>query len=365
MFGIDPNKYAPQAGYDYETFKQQTALTQRQGGGGGRPLFAVQMHLVDNEPNYIRLIPGQYANQVYDRAAKQIREVQLPWLERVIHRKQLGNRRSMEFVCSGGPVGVTRELRSPCHGCDTHYQEKEAADAAKNAGRQQPPQTMSRTPVKILSALDRGLYVKAPVIDWKTYQPRVNKDGKSFEDVYRVSLQRTQWLRTSGFVKEEIVGHAAPLVLMYELWKTLSGYAEKSIAASCRSCGGHATVVTRGYQCPSCGQPHIDIAQLGRHLIEPEIVRFTSGHIPCRHCGTVAPPKAFYYCNQCPNPSPATIFDVWLVITPLKGDGEKDKRSYQLQHHLAPVDQELAHKAVALDLLKDFKPTPLDQQVSA
>lgn len=270
-------------------------------------------------------------------------------------------RNKQRVNCSAGPLVHQWARSEPCHACTIYRLDSRAKGEHKRSGAPgEYKRKISLSDKYAVTLWDYGPFMKVPVLDRATQQPRLNRDGVPYYNWAPISEHSPQAQQQRDDVKW---GMRWPFVMNQFTRGQFMEYNNVHCAPHCASCSqGHIVPVSRN--CIKCGGTLFDYAST---TLSPEqITKYEEELQECPHCRHKGYTLEVVRCTACNNPRRSTIFDVDVQIS-FVSQGENKGKSITWGQKSLPrpiqLDAETAKKAVALPLEKMFAPHTLEEQV--
>jgi hypothetical protein len=319
------------------------------GGGGSLPSFIDQFKPSKDEPDLIRIIPGQYEFEAaVGTNASDVRIVKrteqfYPYVDHYNAVLKKG------CICSAGILGSFKGKAEPCRACDQFWAEKVA-----NRGTQKQP-VMKRSDKYSFTVLHYAPYAFVEQTDYKTGAIRTNEQtGEPYMG----------WVRVHEYERAKFAGREMreAHVLHWDIgWGHYSTLLEinDQIGKSCRTCGGRNTIQMEAWTCtaPGCGEALIE---KGTTYKPAEIKELTQNDVRCAHCQQVMRLKEHVSCTQCGSGRRADITNVDINV---KRQEEDSKLLITEWSNPGPIDARFTDIAKPMDLKRFFTPTPVEEQI--
>lgn len=362
-FGKNPDQLANIPAWGGNALQHAKALARRDipqtGGGGGKgmPYWKSLFILPDTHSTIVRLIPGDYEQQVsYDR--------QSIVTQRLTHVRFIEHHNGRRgCICSGGPLWNVRSSRLECPSCEQFWEDvvaKSEWKKAKKAGNfyQEPPQRMSATKRFAYNTWDYGLYYEIPDLD-ANRQVRMNpRTGKPYSTWVAGSPNDPKF---QGYPWKQ--GHLLPWAMPDTYHEALLDLEKKKIGTFCVSCGSMGSIQAIMRTCGFCGQFIYDPNNCT--LTEEQRNAIDDYPYTCPHCGKIGFTTEQIRCTQCQKPKRATLFDVDLEVTKV---GQKGTRTFVQVLSVSnprPIqvsDPNVLSTIKPMNLLRRFAPTTPEAQ---
>lgn len=353
-------------GYGASTSQQMgNAMRRQRGPQKGSPSWANNFQPREGIADTIRLIPGEFQNERVDETSGQIFMETTPWFEATEHYHGTLKK---SIICSAGVFRMDQKKRKPCRGCDiSHedYQERRRIESEKGV-KVQNPNRVSMSSKYVFLVLDMAWFFKGYQLDEHNrvkVNPNTNQPYQDWlkydSENHNAYLFAGNTAQQQGKQLEMRQGMVRSWPLGFTQFGALNGYADV-VQKHCRSCGNQNCINIVGWSCPTCNAPTIETS-----LPPDEVRKLVSKPLRCRHCQNTAYPKATHSCMYCPNPAPASLYDVDMQVQIVK-DGRGNKTLiFPWVSGPRPIDPAYA-KALEKkpDIEKKFAPTPYEEQVA-
>jgi hypothetical protein len=341
------------------------ALRRQQGPRKGSPSWANNFRPSEGTPDTIRLIAGEFDVERVDENTGQVYYEKLPWFESTEHYHATMKK---SIVCSAGVLRMDKKRAKPCRGCDiSHedYKERKRIEAEKGVKRVEHPNRISMSSQWVFLVLDMAWFFKGHRMDEHGRVEVSKSTGQPYYDWIKYdAAHHNEYLHASGEAQrtgkqlEMRQGMVQTWPVGFNQFGTINGYADV-VQKHCKSCGNQNCIHTMGYSCSTCNAPTVETS-----LPPEELKKLVSKPVRCRHCNTTAYPRAILTCSYCPNPVPASLYDVDLQVQTVK---VQNKRQLIVPWIGAPrpIDPAFAEAMKKLpDVPKKFAPTPYEEQVA-
>jgi hypothetical protein len=352
-------------GYGATASQQMGNATRRQQGPKkGSPSWANNFQPSEGSPDYIRLIPGNFQADRVNSETGQAYIEEVPWFECAEH---FHGTNKQSIMCSAGINYMNQKLAEPCRGCDIWHEDMAARkEIEQRTGvKPQGPNRIGRSSKYVFLVLDMAWFFKGFRLD-EHGRVKVNQNtGKPFEDWIKYNeAHHNEYLYASGEASrqgkqlEMRHGMVQTWPVGFNQFGTLSGFAD-IVQKHCRSCGGQNCVHTSGWSCPNCNAPTITTS-----LPPDEVKKLVSKAVYCSNCKTMAYPRPIMVCTNCPNPMPATLYDVDMQVQNVRVNKNR-QLIIPWMSNPRPVDPEFAEAMKKIpDVLTKFAPTSMEEQIA-
>jgi hypothetical protein len=357
-------------GFGRSTFGQQaaTAATRPKSSGRRAPYWRNGFDISENPAlkDTFRLIRGDYVQVAVDLEGNMFQD-SYPF---VMWREHFHAASKRGAICSGGPYYMDRNKREACNGCEMYwddYKERKAKEA--RGDKSKGPNRLSMTDKFTFSLWSYAYYFEMPQTD-ANGQFRMNP---------KTNQPYTEWVKALNPQDPQFTGrqwkqgHLCPWSIG-KTWKdTLVGW-NVTIGQCCNVCSGRDCVVSRGWYCgnPNCRQLIFD--PNNTTLTQEQQDQLSKKPYTCQHCQQKMYPHEEVWCHACAAANGgdgsmgkrASIFDVDLTgYRQRSGDGKQTNliiTSFSNPQPIQVADPEILKTIKPLDLLKQFAPTPPDEQ---
>lgn len=333
----------------------------RRGGGGGAPYWKGVLKIPTDHSRIVRLIPGQYKQQISIDDETITEEV----FEFYMYREHYHGASGRGAICSAGPLYRNRKKSEPCEGCTLFWEDvRERRDKKKRGDKSRGPNRISMSDKYAFTVWDYGLWLQVPDMD-RDGNIRTNDQGEPY----------TSWVmaqpgdpRANQYPWKQ--GHLLPWPISYTYKETLIDYNDKVVRKDCRTCGTQGSIKSVLKICgnPNCQHPVFDPNDTT--LSPEEQQRYENEPYTCPVCHETNFIDEMIECPVCYQhgwePARASIFDIDLELSATGQPGEKKTVLQILQRsNPRPIqvdDPELLKTIKPLDLVKRFAPTPVEKQ---
>lgn len=352
-FGKDPNQIAKVMpfGQRLRAHREQAEQSRSKGGGGGggskyNDAFKPTR---GDEPDLIRIFPGNYKVEMgfFNRETRknELTTYELEYFPNVSHFDTNTNRSA---VCSGGPFHNSRD-RSPCRGCEMFYSRKSAP--------------INKREFDTWNIIHIKPHHKVEDTDDKG-AVRMNDKGEAWMVWVPCEGRSCQYCKQGKELKPAHRKH----------W-SLSGEGGKILVAqndliekSCASCGGRDTIESIAWTCQKCNADLIDYETTT--IPKEQWKKLTSNPMRCPSCGFHDYAEENIKCRApgCSSAKRATFFDVDLQVRSVEtsevGNRGTKKTVLAFPYFTAPkpIDAQYLEYAKPFELDKIFAPDSLEFQ---
>jgi hypothetical protein len=321
--------------------KKENMRSSRKAWAGSR--FA-DVYWPQETPDLIRLIPGQYKVQSAIEIEKGKYGVQTDTLVYYTCGQHFDGITRRSFLCSGGPMFMSREHAEPCIPCKSYF------SAPRKDGGGRDCRFGFRNDLYIFTVLDYLPYVKIEQTDNHGLVKLSAKTGKAY----------TKWVRkgtVDAAILEEKQGHIMHWPIYYRDFTELMD-ADSIINSSCAHCGSAKSITRLALICQKCGEAIIDCRQTSVLVKDQDTMLDTP--VVCPYCKHKAPSVEYLDCSRCEAPVRATIFDVDLTVSK-----RREKGSVVRIHEVSsPHTIDALYKAQPLNLPGIYVPDSIETQES-
>lgn len=366
-FGKNDGHLTRIGGYGATQSQQMgNAMRRQYGPRKGSPSWANNFQPNEHgNPDFIRLLPGDFDAERIDETTGQITIEKVPWVEATEHYHATMRK---GIICSAGVARMNKKLAKPCRGCDiSHedYNERRRIANEKGLKSVEHPNRISMSGKWVFLVLDMAWFFKGNRLD-EHGRVQVNKNtGQAYSDWIKYSAEHhNEYLYASGEAARQNKqvemrhGMVQTWPLGFNQFGTINGWADV-VQKHCRSCGNQNCVQVQGFVCGACNASSVESS-----LPPDELKKLVSKEVRCRHCGTTAYPKPIMTCGYCPNPVPSNLYDVDMQVQQTKIQGKRQLIIPWISNP-RPVDPAFAEALKKMpDAAKKFAPTSYEEQVA-
>lgn len=341
----------------YTNSRKQASESRR---GGGAPYWKNVLKCPTTHSRLIRLIPGQYAQDVSYDDETVVHEV----FEYYMFKEHYHGTSGRGGICSAGPLFRNKDKSEPCEGCTMFWEDIRERRAKKARGdKSKGPNRMSLRDQYVFTVWDYGLWLNVP---------RTDQNGNIITGQNGTPYYDWQMAPPGDPRVNQLEHKYGNLVAwpMGETYKdTLLQYNDRTVRNDCSTCGtmGGIRCVMKICGNPNCEHPVYDPADTTMSPEQRE--KLENEPYTCPVCGQTNFINEMIECQTCLQngwePRRATIFDIDLEVTAVGTKGQQTVLQILQRSNPRPIqiaDPELLKTVAALDLAKQFSPTPVEKQ---
>jgi hypothetical protein len=357
-FGKDQSNLTNVGSWRQKAHHATASRQKRAGGGRGAPTWIDRFKPSTDDPDTIRIIPGDYDVQQCTPDGN-IEVVKQPFF---VYGEHFHATLEKGSVCSAGPLYNWKDKRQPCYACDLFWQGMQP-DPVTNKKKRGP---MSRRDMSSFTVIHFHPYHKVEQTDRSTGQVRMNEStGVPFYNWVKCEGRGCEMCRAQ---KEISSAHRLHWDMGTGHFNTLLEY-EKEVGKGCLTCGGRNALQLEALVCrgPGCGEPKVVMNET--NLKPKEIDELFNSLSKCDYCGHEGFLAEIISCKNCTpagrDPRRATLFDVDLDVKRVEDASGNSNQTTLIVTQWSdphPIDPVYAELAKPINLDKVFLPTPLDAQ---
>lgn len=352
------------------------AAQQSRGGGGvgkrrGPPPFITQFRpTLGTVPDTIRVLLGNYANEVYNRnldvddhpsAGFSLRED--PFLIMADHY-HAGLRRG--GICSGGEAWFNPKRARPCAGCEINREDRARRRDEGTEDDENEERLINRSRKFVFSIFDFGRYHEVPAMmdGVERINQRTGKPYTNWEKCGRVGCLhcRERRLTKEGHLTHWPLNNTQMRIVMHA-----HGVANRH----CKLCRATNSIQSRSWMCPGCQNDIIDVATTEMSAEDVDKLALEAYSCGCGFNGFLVETVA---CSSCleegfaadapggmegtPQNMRATLFDVNIDVSLVPGPEGSNNKVLQVSNVSAPVEipEQFVKLAKPMDLYNLYQP---------
>lgn len=278
----------------------------------------------------VRLINGNYTQQVWNAHTGELTEDTLPYIEIKQHWDPKGYR---SHLCSSG---VNEFDPQPCVGCTIQ-------DGRFSVSR-------------VFTVIHLANYHKTPFVKNGEI---VRKKGGEVVMIDRECEGNNCKMCAAG--DEKFFGKRSHMKLGLQHFGQLVAKVA-DLNQRCK-CGGG--IVESQFMCPHCNSILIDMGDPKCTMTDREVYNARENGIHCAKCGYTVDLIPLPSCDSCEKPQPVTIFDVNTFVRKIDSGNANDKRAILDVKFSEPCDlpKEYEGPVEPMDLQAIFTPKPIQDQM--